>query len=118
MIKSDNIQKDEIIYLVMNEGSVYLATTDEEFAENTLSRLELSNIRYAEEEYGMSEEEAPLTVGYIAGREGDHVYIDEISDGIQYFENNDTFVTSEGDEVTQYDVESNLSEPSEYCDYE
>ncbi len=116
MIDIENVAKDETIYLVMNDGSVYLATTDEEYAANTLNRLELSNIRYAEECCGMSEEEAPMTVSYIAGREGDHVYVDEIYEGLAFFDDNDEYETSEGDIVTEYDVESNFQFPSEYSD--
>ncbi len=111
-IKDVNV--DEVIHLVMNEGSVYLATTDEEYAVKTFRRLELANIRYAEESCGMSEEEAPMTVNFIAGREGDHIYLDEIAEGLSYFNENDTFITSEDDEVTFSDISINFQNPC--CD--
>ena len=111
-IKDVNV--DEVIHLVMSEGSVYLATTYEEYAVRTFRRLELANIRYAEEYCGMSEEEAPMTVNFIAGRDGDHIYLDEISEGLSYFNENDTFITEEDDEVTFSDVSSNFQNP--YCD--
>lgn len=110
----EQIQRDETLYIVMSDGSVYLATTDEEYAGNTYRRLELSNIRYAEECCGMSEEEAPMTVNYIAGREGDHIYVAVIPEGLSYFDNNDEFTTEEGDEITEYDVESNFQDPGQY----
>ena len=78
-----DVNLDEVIHLVMNEGSVYLATTDEEYAVKTFRRLELANIRYAEESCGMSEEEAPMTVNFIAGREGDEVTFSDISINFQ-----------------------------------
>lgn len=111
-IKDVNV--DEVIHLVMNEGSVYLATTDEEYAVKTFRRLELANIRYAEECCGMSEEEAPMTVNFIAGRDGDHIYLDEIAEGLSYFNENDIFTTEEDDEVTFSDISANFQNP--YCD--
>lgn len=111
-IKDVNV--DEVIHLVMNEGSVYLATTDEEYAVKTFRRLELANIRYAEESCGMSEEEAPMTVNFIAGREGDHIYLDEIAEGLSYFNENDIFTTEEDDEVTFSDISINFQNPC--CD--
>lgn len=111
-IKDVNV--DEVIHLVMCEGSVYLATTDEEYAVKTFRRLELANIRYAEESCGMSEEEAPMTVNFIAGREGDHIYLDEITEGLSYFNKNDVFITEEDDEVTFSDIAANFQNPC--CD--
>lgn len=118
MLDITDIDKDESIYLVMSDGSLYLATTDEDYANKTLAKLELDNIRFAEECCGMSEEEAPLTVNCVAGQEGDHVYLDEIPDGLFYFEDNDVFTTSEGDEVTESDVEENMQVPNELSDYD
>ena len=111
-IKDVNV--DEVIHLVMCEGSVYLATTDEEYAVKTFRRLELANIRYAEESCGMSEEEAPMTVNFIAGRDGDHIYLDEITEGLSYFNENDIFITEEDDEVTFSDISVNFQDPC--CD--
>ena len=115
-VKFSELPKNCTLYIIMKEGSLYLATDDEEFAGKTLERLELSNEHFIEEEYDMKKEDDPAAFYYMMGREGDHVYMEEIVDGLEHFEDEEEYETEEGDYVTLSEIESCFSSPGCFDD--
>ena len=110
-MKFAELDKTCPVYIVMKEGEVYCATFDSDYADHMMDRIRLSNIHYIEDEFDVDYDEDVEHGEELLATYGDHAYIDILSEGLGYFRDNDDYETSEGEDITESDIEEHFQTP-------